>query len=184
MAKVLIIDDDRKHSELLQTYFKRFGINLVCALEAEEGFRKLNREDPDLVLLDVMLPGKDGFEILRDMRGAGDDTPVLILSARISDSDRIRGLELDGAAHGFYRRVQVAEVALDLRQLHERDSHPRTAADELAAASRRAPQIPSFVEAGDLAHSLVQLDQTLGVVRLGVGLGDRRRPAADVAEGA
>ena len=57
MTKVLIIDDDRKHSELLQTYFKRFGINLVCAYDANEGFRKLSVEDPDLLLLDVMLPG-------------------------------------------------------------------------------------------------------------------------------
>jgi PleD family two-component response regulator len=68
MAKVLLIDDDQKHSRLLQAYFKRFGIHLVCAADANEGFRKLNREEPDLLLLDVMLPGKDGFEICREIR--------------------------------------------------------------------------------------------------------------------
>ena len=68
MTKVLIIDDDRKHSELLQEYFKRFGIKLVTAANADEGFRKLSVEDPDLLLLDVMLPGKDGFAICREVR--------------------------------------------------------------------------------------------------------------------
>ena len=57
MTKVLIIDDDKKHSELLQAYFKRFGIKLICAYDATEGFKKLSREDPDLLLLDIMLPG-------------------------------------------------------------------------------------------------------------------------------
>ena len=68
MSKVLIIDDDKKHSDLLQAYFKRFGINLVSAYEAESGLRMLSREDPELLLLDVMLPGKDGFEICREVR--------------------------------------------------------------------------------------------------------------------
>ena len=60
MAKVLLIDDDRKHSELMQAYFKRYGINLVCAYDSVEGFKKLAREEPDLLLLDVMLPGEAG----------------------------------------------------------------------------------------------------------------------------
>ena len=50
MSKVLIIDDDRKHSALLQAYFKRFGIKIICAYDATEGFKKLSREDPDLAL--------------------------------------------------------------------------------------------------------------------------------------
>ena len=68
MTKVLIIDDDKKHSELLQAFFKRYGINLVCAHDANEGFKKLQREDPDLLLLDVMQPGKDGFESTQDQQ--------------------------------------------------------------------------------------------------------------------
>ena len=65
MSKVLIIDDDKKHSELLAAYFERHGIKLTCAFDAEDGFKKLARTEPDLLLLDVMLPGKDGFEICR-----------------------------------------------------------------------------------------------------------------------
>ncbi len=119
MAKVLIIDDDRKHSELLRTYFKRFGINLVCALEAEEGFRKLHREDPDLVLLDVMLPGKDGFEICREIRKSSN-IPIVMLTARGDVIDRVSGLELgadDYIGKPFEPRELVARVQAILRRV-------------------------------------------------------------------
>ena len=118
MTKVLIIDDDRKHSELLQTYFKRFGINLVCALDAEEGFRKLHREDPDLILLDVMLPGKDGFEICREIR-KDSSIPIIMLTARGDVIDRVSGLELgadDYIGKPFEPRELVARVQATLRR--------------------------------------------------------------------
>ena len=120
MKKVLIIDDDRKHSELLQAYFKRFGINLICALEAEEGFRKLNREDPDLVLLDIMLPGKDGFEICREIRKTSN-IPIIMLTARGDVIDRVSGLELgadDYIGKPFEPRELVARVQAILRRSH------------------------------------------------------------------
>jgi DNA-binding response OmpR family regulator len=81
MTKVLLIDDDRKHSELMQAYFKRHGINLSCAYDSVEGFKKLAREEPDLLLLDVMLPGKDGFEICREVRKTSN-IPIIMLTAR------------------------------------------------------------------------------------------------------
>ena len=118
MTKVLIIDDDRKHSDLLQAYFKRFGINLVCAYDADEGFRKLNREDPDLLLLDVMLPGKDGFEICREVRKKSA-IPIVMLTARGDVIDRVSGLELgadDYVAKPFEPRELVARVQAILRR--------------------------------------------------------------------
>lgn len=118
MTKVLIIDDDRKHSELLQAYFKRFGINLVCAYDAEGGFRMLNREDPDLLLLDVMLPGKDGFEICREIRKTSD-LPIVMLTARGEVIDRVSGLELgadDYIGKPFEPRELVARVQAILRR--------------------------------------------------------------------
>ena len=118
MKKVLIIDDDRKHSELLQAYFKRFGINLICALEAEDGFRKLNREDPDLVLLDIMLPGKDGFELCREIRKTSN-IPIIMLTARGDVIDRVSGLELgadDYIGKPFEPRELVARVQAILRR--------------------------------------------------------------------
>lgn len=118
MSKVLIIDDDRKHSQLLQAYFKRFGINLVCAADAEEGFRKLHREDPDLLLLDVMLPGKDGFEICREVRKSSN-IPIIMLTARGDVIDRVSGLELgadDYIGKPFEPRELVARVQATLRR--------------------------------------------------------------------
>ncbi len=118
MTKVLIIDDDRRHNELLQAYFKRFGINLVAALEAESGLRKLNREDPDLLLLDVMLPGKDGFEICREVRKSSN-IPIIMLTARGDVIDRVSGLELgadDYIPKPFEPRELVARVQAILRR--------------------------------------------------------------------
>jgi OmpR family response regulator RpaB len=93
MTKVLLIDDDRKHSALMQAYFKRFGITLVCAYDADEGFKKLSREEPDLLLLDIMLPGKDGFQICREVR-KNNNIPIIMLTARGDVFDRVSGLEL------------------------------------------------------------------------------------------
>ena len=118
MNKVLIIDDDKKHSDLLCAYFKRFGINLVCAGDATEGLRKLNREDPDLLLLDVMLPGKDGFEICREVRKTSD-IPIIMLTARGEVIDRVSGLELgadDYIGKPFEPRELVARVQATLRR--------------------------------------------------------------------
>lgn len=118
MTKVLIIDDDRKHNELLQAYFKRFGINLIAALESESGMRKLHREDPDLLLLDVMLPGKDGFEICREVRKSSN-IPIIMLTARGDVIDRVSGLELgadDYIPKPFEPRELVARVQAILRR--------------------------------------------------------------------
>jgi len=118
MSKVLLIDDDRKHSDLMQAYFKRFGINLVCAYDAEEGFKKLAREEPDLLLLDVMLPGKDGFEICREVRKTSN-IPIIMLTARGDVIDRVSGLELgadDYIGKPFEPRELVARVQATLRR--------------------------------------------------------------------
>mgnify|MGYP000246468302 CR=1 FL=1 len=123
MSKVLIIDDDKKHSELLQAYFQRFGIKLVCAYEADSGLRLLNREDPDLLLLDVMLPGKDGFEICREVRKSSD-IPIIMLTARGDVIDRVSGLELgadDYIGKPFEPRELVARVQAILRRSESLD---------------------------------------------------------------
>ena len=118
MTKVLLIDDDRKHSELLQAYFKRYGINVSCAEDAESGLKKLRREDPDLLLLDIMLPGKDGFEICREVRKTSN-VPIIMLTARGDVVDRVSGLELgadDYVAKPFEPRELVARVQATLRR--------------------------------------------------------------------
>jgi DNA-binding response OmpR family regulator len=124
VTKVLIIDDDKKHSELLQAYLKRYGINLSCAGDAVEGLKKLQREDPDLLLLDIMLPGKDGFEICREVRKISN-IPIIMLTARGDVIDRVSGLELgadDYVGKPFEPRELVARVQATLRRAEQTGS--------------------------------------------------------------
>ncbi|MEM9209519.1 MAG: response regulator transcription factor, partial [Pseudomonadota bacterium] len=118
MTKVLLIDDDERHSELLKTFLERYGIELDCAGEAETGLAKLNSEKPDMLLLDVMLPGKDGFEIMREVRKT-NDIPIIMLTARGDVIDRVSGLELgadDYLGKPFEPRELVARIQTILRR--------------------------------------------------------------------
>jgi DNA-binding response OmpR family regulator len=124
MAKVLLIDDDQKHSELLKNYLKQFGIALECAGDAEEGLRKLSRTDPDLLLLDIMLPGRDGFDICREVRKSSQ-IPIIMLTARGDVVDRVSGLEIgadDYVGKPFEPRELVARIQSILRRATATDS--------------------------------------------------------------
>ncbi|MCJ7556489.1 MAG: response regulator transcription factor [Gammaproteobacteria bacterium] len=119
MIKILLIDDDRKHSELLRAYLKQFGMTLDCAGSAEEGLNKFARSEPDLLLLDVMLPGKDGFEVCREVRKTSR-VPIIMLTARGDVFDRISGLEIgadDYVAKPFEPRELVARIQTILRRV-------------------------------------------------------------------
>ena len=124
MAKVLLIDDDKKHSELLKNYLKQFGISLECAGDADEGMRKLSRIDPDLLLLDIMLPGRDGFDICREVR-KNSQIPIIMLTARGDVVDRVSGLEIgadDYVGKPFEPRELVARIQTILRRSSATDS--------------------------------------------------------------
>lgn len=118
MTRVLIIDDDERHSALLKSYFERFGIELICAVDAQTGLPLIDSEKPELVLLDVMLPGKDGFEICREVRRQGQ-LPVIMLTARDDVIDRVSGLELgadDYITKPYEPRELVARINTILRR--------------------------------------------------------------------
>lgn len=128
MTRVLLIDDDRKHSELLKEYLKKFGITLDCAGNAEEGLRKLSRTDPDLLLLDIMLPGRDGFDVCREVRKSSR-IPIIMLTARGDVIDRVSGLEMgadDYIGKPFEPRELVARIESVLRRSRERQQGLRT----------------------------------------------------------
>lgn len=123
MTRVLLIDDDRKHSELLQAYLKQFRIRLDCAGDAEEGFRKLGANDYELLLLDVMLPGRDGFDICREVRKSSN-IPIIMLTARGDVIDRVSGLEIgadDYVGKPFEPRELVARMQSILRRIDLKD---------------------------------------------------------------
>jgi DNA-binding response OmpR family regulator len=116
--RILMIDDDRKLGELLEDYFARFGHRLLIATTAAEGRRMLRREEPELVILDVMLPDADGLELCRELRSESD-LPILMLTARGDLPDRVLGFELgadDYVAKPFEPRELVARVEARVRR--------------------------------------------------------------------
>jgi len=118
VIRALLIDDDRRHSELLRAYCQRVDIEVDCVYDGEQGLRRLANTRPDLVLLDVMLPGMDGFSICREIRRRSR-LPVIMLTARGDITDRVAGLELgadDYLAKPFDPRELVARIHSVLRR--------------------------------------------------------------------
>src|SRR2546423_10994189 len=91
--RVLIIDDDTKLCRLVREYLAPFGFVVTAKHTGPEGVAEVSETDYDAVILDVMLPGMDGFEVLRRIRGVSD-IPVLMLTALGDEADRIVGLEI------------------------------------------------------------------------------------------
>jgi len=92
--KLLIIDDETRTAEMLQDVLAREGYQVQAASDGEEGFQAARAGGIDLVLLDVDLPKRDGFSLVESLRKAGNETPVIFLTARGAIEDRIRGLSL------------------------------------------------------------------------------------------
>ena len=116
--KVLIIEDEEGIIHLLNLYLKDAGYDVVVAGDGADGLALHAREQPDLVILDIMLPAIDGFEVCRRIR-AWSKTPILMLTARIGEEDRINGLELgadDYLVKPFSPRELVSRVRAILRR--------------------------------------------------------------------
>jgi|TARA_B100000767_G_C19715525_1_gene514758 DNA-binding response OmpR family regulator len=119
MIKVLLIDDDFRHSELLKNYLSRYGMKLDCVGDAEKGLKRFEISDPDLLLLDVMLPGMNGFDVCAAVRKKSN-VPIIMLTARGDVTDRISGLELgadDYIGKPFEPRELVARIQSVLRRV-------------------------------------------------------------------
>jgi len=118
MTKILLIDDDEKLGDLLTAYFGRFELELTAATDPEQGLKVLDSLKPDLVILDVMLPGQDGFDVCRTIRKTSS-VPIIMLTARGEVTDRIVGLEIgadDYMPKPFEPRELVARIQNVLRR--------------------------------------------------------------------
>jgi DNA-binding response OmpR family regulator len=118
MKTILVVDDERNIIELVRLYLEKDGFAVVAAHDGREALALAERHDPDLVVLDLMLPELDGREVTRELRRRGD-TPILMLTARGDDVDRIVGLELgadDYLVKPFNPRELVARVRAILRR--------------------------------------------------------------------
>jgi DNA-binding response OmpR family regulator len=118
MKTVLIVDDERNIVELVRLYLEKEGFAVLAAADGEQALELHRRHEPDLVVLDLMLPLIDGFEVCRELRRRGD-TPILMLTARTDDVDAIVGLELgadDYVTKPFNPRALVARIKAILRR--------------------------------------------------------------------
>ncbi len=120
--KVLIVEDETKIAELLRDYLQAAGYGVSCLFRGEGVVSAVKETPPDLVVLDVMLPGKDGMEICREIRKFSN-VPIVMITARVEEIDRLIGLELgadDYICKPFSPREVVARVKAVLRRVHSK----------------------------------------------------------------
>jgi DNA-binding response OmpR family regulator len=118
MWTVLIIDDDEKLNQLLEEYLAKHSIKTLSAVNPREGFKLFHENSPDLLILDVMLPEMDGFEILKQIRQTSA-VPVIMLTARGDVTDRVVGLEL-GADDYLPKPFEPRELAARIQSVLRR----------------------------------------------------------------
>jgi len=121
MPRILVVDDDKEIVRLVRSYLEKAGYEVFAAYDGETALHTLRREKPDLLVLDLMLPDRDGWDITRLIRSDAHlaATPIIMLTARVEDSDKIVGLEIgadDYVTKPFNPREVVARVRALLRR--------------------------------------------------------------------
>jgi two-component system OmpR family response regulator len=149
IPKVLVVDDEPNIRELVQVALTFHGCTVVTAATGQAALREAEASEPDLVVLDVLLPDLDGFEVCRRLRARGDDVPIIFLTARDTSSDTVQGLALGGddyVTKPFSVEALVARIRAVLRRA--------------ARADEAAPDEAATLRAGDL-----ELDETRWLVQ-------------------
>lgn len=126
MKKVLVVDDDPNIVEVLRLYFDKDGFAVISCLSGDRAVDTFMAAKPDLVVLDLMLPGKDGYDICREIRKTSD-VPIIMLTARTDTLDKVVGLELgadDYVQKPFEPKELLARVKAVLRRVEKKDDVP------------------------------------------------------------
>ncbi len=116
---VLIVEDEKNIVDILRFNLERKGYRTLEAYDGEDGLRKAREEKPDLILLDIMLPKMIGFDVCAALRKEGDSVPIILLTAREEEDDKVRGLEMgadDYITKPFSMREVVARVEANIRR--------------------------------------------------------------------
>jgi DNA-binding response OmpR family regulator len=144
--KILVIEDEDGIIHLLNLYLKDAGYTVVVAHDGADGLAMHAREHPDLVILDIMLPAIDGFEVCRRIR-SWSNTPILMLTARIAEDDRINGLELgadDYLVKPFSPRELVSRVRAILRRVNSQGAAEAQSSAKSAEAENSVLSFPGL----------------------------------------
>jgi len=136
--RIAVVDDDARIRDLLRRYLSQEGFEVLLAEDGKALNRLLTRENIDLIVLDLMMPGEDGLSICRRLRAANDTTPIIMLTAKVEDVDRIVGLEVgadDYLPKPFNPRELLARIHAVLR---------RRPAQEAPGAPSKEAQVVTF----------------------------------------
>jgi two-component system, OmpR family, alkaline phosphatase synthesis response regulator PhoP len=125
--RILVVDDDKQIVRLVKTYLEEANFSVLTAFDGDDALRVVRHERPDLIVLDVQLPGHDGWEITRHIRSEEllQTIPILMLTARVEDTDKILGLEL-GADDYLTKPFNPREVVARVRAILRRTNHAPT----------------------------------------------------------
>ena len=118
LGKILVADDDRNIAELLRLYLEKEGYTTELAADGEEAVAKFNADTPDLVLLDIMMPKLDGWQVCREIRSYSK-VPIIMLTARSDEKDELQGFDLgvdEYISKPFSPKILVARVEAILRR--------------------------------------------------------------------
>lgn len=118
-ARILVVDDDPKITSFIRRALALEGYEVSVTNQPVQSLRMLAEQPPDMIILDVMMPGIDGLELCRRIRGAGEAMPILMLTARDALSDRVKGLDM-GADDYLVKPFALAELAARVRALLRR----------------------------------------------------------------
>ena len=116
--KILVVDDEKPIADILQFNLKKEGYEVFCAYDGNEALKLVEELQPDLILLDIMLPQRDGMEVCREVRKTSE-IPIIMLTAKDSEIDKVLGLELgadDYVTKPFSTREIIARVKANLRR--------------------------------------------------------------------
>ena len=150
--RILIVEDDADIAHLVELNLREPGVTIRIASRGDTGLRACEREEFDLIVLDLMLPGIDGLEVCRRMRARGDFTPILMLTAKSTEFDRVVGLEV-GADDYLAKPFGIAELVARVRALLRR------AGDWQA---RSGDRLPARIRHQDLVVDLVRRSVLVG----------------------
>ncbi|NQS92283.1 MAG: response regulator transcription factor [Chloroflexi bacterium] len=124
MERILVVDDDRDIVRLVRSYLEKAGYEVLTAFDGDSALQILRSEKPQLLILDLMLPDRDGWDVARLVRGEPQlaATPIIMLTARVEDNDKIVGLEI-GADDYITKPFNPREVVARVRALLRRSQH-------------------------------------------------------------
>lgn len=148
LEKVLIVDDDKNICDLLRVYLEKEGYSTIIANEGNEAMVKFNSLNPDIILLDIMLPGMDGWQICKEIRKSSD-TPIIMLTAKSEIFDKVLGLEL-GADDYIVKPFDTKEVLARIK-----------------AVARRSGKLPKPVDVQEVHYDKLSINLTRYVLKAG-----------------